>query len=224
MKESGKDKMKKILSMSLLKTLIFNLKYFGLKGLKFPVLISKSTKLKKISGKVILKRNKFKSILIGFGPIQSSTVSEKGCWYNTGTIYFDEEAHLYSGFFIYNNGFLKLGKNFRIGESIKKIEVGDDVMISWDCILMDSDLHDIVDFDGKKVNWDKEIFIGNHVWVGFGCSLLKGTVLPNNTIVASSSHISTELKEINCIYGNYGKKIKENVDWKWELTKDNYKL
>ena len=41
---------KKILEISPLKTLRFNLHYFGFKGLKLPVLISRSTKLHTLRG------------------------------------------------------------------------------------------------------------------------------------------------------------------------------
>ena len=43
-----------VLEVSPLKTLIFNLHYFGLRGLKFPVLVFNNFKLKKCSGVVEL--------------------------------------------------------------------------------------------------------------------------------------------------------------------------
>ena len=79
-------KINKLLQLSILKTLIFNIHYFGLNGLKFPCLVSRTTRFEKLSGKVILNNCKFKSILIGFGPNQASEFKSR--WYNNGIITF----------------------------------------------------------------------------------------------------------------------------------------
>lgn len=217
-------KIKKIMQLSIIKTIKFNIYYFGIKGLKFPCLISKNTKLEKLSGKVILKNCGFKSILIGFGPIQAS--NDKGRWYNTGLVEFEKEAHLYSGFFLYNNGSIKLGENFRLAASKifceKEIEIGKDTMISWDCILCDSDLHNIYQ-NNKRINKDKKIEIGNHVWICSYCHIFKGTKIYSNNIIASDTHLSNiVLKDENCIYGNHGKKLKNKIEWAWELGENNF--
>lgn len=211
---------RKILKLSLIKSLIFNLHYFGLAGLKFPVLVSKTTKLERIGGKVELDHYKFGSVKIGFGPIQATY--GKGRWYNTGTIIFSGEAHLYEGFFIYNNGILVLGENVKLGASKffceEKITIGKDTMISWECTVMDSDLHKICDKEGNRVNENKEIKIGAHVWIGFGCSVLKGTSIADETIIASNSFISNkDIRNSNTIYGSHGNVLKNEIDWFWEL-------
>lgn len=210
----------KLFKVSIIKTILFNLYYFGIKGLKFPCLISKNTKLEKLSGKVILKECKFKSILIGFGPIQASEKYSR--WYNNGIIEFRTEAHLYSGFFIYNNGHIICGNNFRLAASKlfceKSIVIDDDVMISWNCIICDSDLHNIYR-NNKRINYDKEIIIGKHVWICSYAHIFKGVKIGSNNIIASDSHLSNcNLSKSYKIYGNFGKILKEDVIWEWELN------
>lgn len=213
------NKIKKILELSLIKTLVFNIRYFGLKGLKFPCLVSKSTRFEKLGGVVKLNDYKFAGIVIGFGPIQASY--NYGRWYNTGTIVFDKEAHLYRGFYIYNNGILTLGNNIKLGASKffceKSIRIGADTMISWECTIMDSDLHKICDNNANCINPDKEIVIGDHVWIGFGCNILKGVVIANDTIIASNSVISNKKMLMpNAIYSSGAKILKNRVEWLWE--------
>ena len=67
-----------IFGISILKTLQFNLHYFGLRGLKFPVLIFR---LNKLCGKVELRDWSFGSVRLGqqmVGIIDDKT--EKGIW------------------------------------------------------------------------------------------------------------------------------------------------
>lgn len=70
-----------ILGISILKTLQFNLHYFGLRGLKFPVLIFKNFRLNKLCGKVELRDWSFGAVRFGqqmVGIIDDR--SEKGIW------------------------------------------------------------------------------------------------------------------------------------------------
>lgn len=70
-----------ILGISILKTLQFNLHYFGLRGLKFPVLIFKNFRLNKLCGKVELRDWSFGAVRLGqqmVGIIDDR--SEKGIW------------------------------------------------------------------------------------------------------------------------------------------------
>lgn len=175
--------------------------------------------LKGWGGEVKLSSYECGSVIIGFGPIQASF--NEGRWYNTGSVIFGKGVHIYRGFFIYNNGTLILGDASKLGASKyfceKSIRIGDDTMVSWDCIIMDSDLHTISDYNGKRVNADSEIVIGSHVWIGYGCSILKGVTIANNSIIASNSIISNKnLQDNDTIYTSYGKKLKTNVKWFWE--------
>ena len=70
-----------IFGISILKTLQFNLHYFGLRGLKFPVLIFKNFRLNKLCGKVELRDWSFGSVRLGqqmVGIIDNK--AEKGIW------------------------------------------------------------------------------------------------------------------------------------------------
>lgn len=98
----------------------------------------------------------------------------------------------------------------------KRIVLGEDVLVSWDTQFMDSDAHAIWDKDGF-VNEDKPIEIGEHVWVGCRTTILKGSKIPTNTIVASGCLVSGCFMEANTILaGVPAKVIKKSINWSIE--------
>jgi len=92
------------------------------------------------------------------------------------------------------------------------LAIGDNCAISWDCQFLDDDFHD-VEYPGKR-NTDNSIIIGDHVWIGCGAKIYKGTVIPNGCIISSNSIVRGKfLTENSIIAGNPAKIIKENVKW-----------
>ena len=78
---------------------------------------------------------------------------------------------------------------------------------------MDSDFHNIMDVNTSKVMpKQKSIIIGNHVWIGCRCTILKGTAIPDDSIVASNSKISKTFTLSNVMIGS-NNILKENVNW-----------
>lgn len=95
------------------------------------------------------------------------------------------------------------------------ITFGDDVLMSNDVVFRTSDSHSIIDISGDRINQAKDIIVGNHVWIGNRAIVLKGSIIPNNTIVASAAVVTARKYEMNTIItGNPASVIKENVDWK----------
>ena len=62
-------------------------------------------------------------------------------------------------------------------ECRKSVVIGNDVLISWDVLIMDSDWHTVMDENGTALNPDREIAIGNYVWIGARSTLLKGAAI-----------------------------------------------
>ncbi|MCK4870859.1 MAG: acyltransferase [Gammaproteobacteria bacterium] len=94
------------------------------------------------------------------------------------------------------------------------MRIGKDCIIAWDCYLTDSDWHDI-SYDGNKIERSIPVEIGNHVWIGHGCSVLKGAVIGAGSIVASKSTVIKGNYQTRALLaGSPAKQIKSNVDWK----------
>lgn len=209
--------------LGLPKTIYFNLKYFKLKeAIKLPVFVSYKVKLLKLDGLIIINASiRPGMIKLGFGSVgifdkkYSRTIYEV-----SGKIVFNGSANIGHGskISVSKSGKLILGDNFRISaESTivcnKKIVFGNNCLLSWDILIMDTDFHKII-YNHKITNLNKEIIIGEHVWIGCRCLILKGTNIPNNSIISANTNIYKSFtKQSTVIGGNPPRTIKENIEW-----------
>jgi len=121
---------------------------------------------------------------------------------------------------VQSNGELILGKNFCITANstiicTKKIIFGTDCLLSWDILIMDSDLHQISDNLNSVLNSPNPVIIGNHVWIGAKTTILKGTEISEGCVVGANSLVSNVFKELNTlIAGVPSEVIKSNISWK----------
>ena len=93
-----------------------------------------------------------------------------------------------------------------------KLIIGNDCVISWNCQFLDDDFHQI-EYEGRKES-DNSIIIGDHVWIGSGAQLYKGTYVPDGCVVASNSVVRGVFTKKNVIIGgNPARVIKENINW-----------
>lgn len=124
------------------------------------------------------------------------------------------------------NNLVDIGENtYNIGpisilvqEDNNKIVTGEHCMFAQNTFIRNSDSHSILSLDGKRINPSKDVILGKHVWVGYGATILKGTVLGDNCIVGTQAVISGNHPQPGCIYaGNPAKLVKENIDWKYEF-------
>ncbi len=65
------------------------------------------------------------------------------------------------------------------------VKIGKDCMLSFDITIWPSDGHAIIDDKGDAINKPKNIMIGNHVWVGTQCLILKGANIPDGSILGA---------------------------------------
>lgn len=96
------------------------------------------------------------------------------------------------------------------------LEIGKDCLFSRRIAIYAHDGHKIYDKEtGKLINIPKNsLKIGNHVWVGHGVNILKGSCIPNNTVVGSGSIVTGRFTDENTsIAGNPAKVIKRNILW-----------
>ena len=235
---------------SIPKTLRFNLHYFPLKtALKLPVVVSHRTYLRELRGKVELpEKVETAMIKIGFGDVgHYDRKRSRSIWQVSGTVSFGGKASIGHGSKLSVRGHLSLGADFNMtAESTivcaKEIRFGDDCLLSWDILVMDTDEHPIYNRlrdcgttrlqdigltrspevpspvsgkrDNERINPDKAIIVGNHVWVGCKCVLLKGAEVPDNTVVAAGTMLKSNFSgEYQVIGGNPPAALKSDVHW-----------
>lgn len=207
---------------SIPKTLRFNLHYFPLRtALKLPVVVSHRTYLRELHGKVTLpEKVETAMVKIGFGDVgHYDRKRSRTIWQVSGTVAFGGKASIGHGSKISVRGDLKLGADFNItAESTivcaKDIRFGDDCLLSWDILVMDTDEHPIYNKENGRINPDKPIIVGNHVWMGCKCVLLKGAEVPNDTVLAAGTMLKSAFAgEQQVIGGNPPSVLKRDVRW-----------
>jgi galactoside O-acetyltransferase len=101
------------------------------------------------------------------------------------------------------------------------IEIGDDVLIAFDALIMDHDSHsllfrerrkDVRDWmDGKK-DWANvemgRVHISDKAWVGARSIILKGTTIGEGAIVAAGSVVTRDVSPWTIVGGNPAKLIR----------------
>ena len=111
---------------------------------------------------------------------------------------------------VLGSGFLNVGSRIRADKSIT---IGRGVIISWDCLITDNDGHSLLDENGNITNEPKPIVIGNHVWIGQGCAILKGVTIGDGAVVAAHSVVTKDVPPRSLVAGNPARMVRENVKW-----------
>ena len=140
-----------------------------------------------------------------------------------GRIHIGNYCKMYSGVklsVVGNDGdvpTLTLGDRVAIGDRTeihcgKEITIGSGTLISWDCVIIDRDYHKLGD-EGKAEN-KSPIVIGNNVWIGCRCLIMKGVTIGDGAVVAAGSVVTKDVPAGALVGGNPARVLKENVVWK----------
>lgn len=159
-----------------------------------------------------IEAKEIKRGMIRLGFIQATTHPDNGImWSNTGTVIFKGNCRIAQGSAFRNGGgTLEIGKNFSGNPSTKflcydRIEIGDNVVGSWDVTISDYDYHAMKDAaTGEKRSPYGAINIGDNNWIGQNVIVLKNTITPKYTTIAAGSVVSGEYKckEKSILKGN----------------------
>ena len=207
---------------SIPKTLRFNFHYFPLgTALKLPVVVSHRTCLRELHGKVELpEKVETAMVKIGFGDVgHYDRRRSRGIWQVSGIVSFSGKASIGHGSKLSVRGHLNLGTGFNMtAESTivcaKEIRFGNDCLVSWDVLVMDTDEHPLYNKENHHINPDKAILVGDHVWIGCKCILLKGAEVPCDTVLAAGTLLKSAFAgENQVIGGNPPSILKRDVRW-----------
>lgn len=218
---------KELFKISLFKTIYLNIRYLGLWGVKLPIYIYNDTLLSSCKGKVVIHGEMSRGMIrIGKShlPIVDSQNNrsiwkiDEGC-----TVVFNGRAYLNQGVKISvgSGGILEFGDYVTItGRSEivcnKYISIGNNCLISWDVLFLDDDAHKIYNKDGVLLNESKAIIIEDNVWIGCRNTILKGTRIPHDCVIACGSILTREFNTPNTIIGGSGKQqqiITSDIYW-----------
>lgn len=202
------------IAISIPRTLWFNIHYLPARqAVKFPIWIANNVRIKELHRGCLELHGKLKVGLIRIGYHEADGVDT--CSVHTvinvaksGRLVFKNDAHIGQGAIIRvnDNGKITFGDNFAISGTTsiiasKSITFGDDVQLSWNSLIMDSDAHKIFDSSGNWINQSKEINIGNKVWIAANTTIMKGVNIADNVIIAANSMVNKSFAESGVIIG-----------------------
>ncbi|MCL1944303.1 MAG: acyltransferase [Firmicutes bacterium] len=112
------------------------------------------------------------------------------------------------------------------------IVVGNDVLISWGCTIIDNNSHSTNSQDrikelatakqdyengtlGNNSDWsiigNAPIVIKDKVWIGFNCIITKGVTIGEGAIVAAGSVVTKNVQPYTIVGGNPAKFLKNTI-------------
>jgi len=99
------------------------------------------------------------------------------------------------------NSFIKIGDYLEASGvtlyASKGITIGDHVLLGANTVIVDTDLHPVsvkIRDASDRVNvGKKEIFIGDNVWVGMNCIILKGVHIGKNAVIGAGSVVTRDI-------------------------------
>ena len=210
----------KVFGIAPLKTLIFNLRYFGFKGVKFPVLVYRNIRLQRLGGKVVLNNPRFCGVKLGAPWAGLYAQSTRGGWNVEGTVCFEGECKLATANIVScsEGAVINFGANFQANDgcrfiSVNEISFGSNCLLSWDCTFIDSDFHSLRRCDGLISNVPRSITVGEHCWIGFGSRITKGASLPEGCVIASGSLVTKAFDEGGLLIGGTNKILDHDIVW-----------
>ena len=182
-------------------------------------------------GRVVLYKNIFKSSgsnnrieIEDNCHIENSRFNIKG---NSNIIHIGESGFI-NGLEIAiqgNDNQIYIGKNIFILDDTRfyvvdgsRLTIGDSCMFSDRIDIRTTDNHSIIDCTTlERINYEKDVIIGNNVWVGTRVNILKGTILSDWCIVGAGSVVTGKQFACNTIIaGNPAVEVKNNIKWKME--------
>lgn len=90
-----------------------------------------------------------------------------------------------------------------IGSALR-ISIGNNVRCGANTLITDSDWH----YDDPRVGKDKEVVIGDNVWLGYGVKVLKGVHIGENSVIGAGSIVTRDIPANVVAAGNPCKVIK----------------
>ncbi len=121
---------------------------------------------------------------------------------------------------------LSIGDRTFVGSSVivvaERVAIGDDVLISWGCTIVDHDSHsvhfderaqDVVDWYSGRKDWShvaiRPVSIGNRAWIGVNALILKGVTVGEGSVVAAGSVVTRDVPPYSLVAGNPARVVRE---------------
>lgn len=217
---------------ALIPSVIFNFRHLPFsQAARLPILLRKA-RLRNCSGKFIFNCP-VRFGLVKFGVNNVSLYPDSGISLeNRGTIVFNGYLSVgnASAISVDETGVLEFGEKVIATSSLKiacyhSIKLNDNILIGWDCMMIDTDFHKLKYTDQKRYSKGYgSIAVGSNTWVANNCKLYKNSTIPENCVIGADtiihgpvdcqpySLITTEISTIVKTVGIYHDKDDDEIN------------
>ncbi|MBR6509596.1 MAG: hypothetical protein IKT38_03220 [Clostridia bacterium] len=103
-----------------------------------------------------------------------------------------------------------------------QIKLGEGCLVSSKTVFRTGDSHSILDLEGNRINPSKNIILGDRIWVGQRASILKGSVIRDDSVVSFGAIVTKAFDTPNAIIGGVpAKLLKDGISWCSQRVKIN---
>ena len=211
-----------IISMPI--TIYVNFRCLPLKtAIKLPLFIGYKTHIDKLSRNITFgcEPTTF-MVRIGWGGTEGRETGKRNFLHlnENASIQFNGRCTMSSGIsLILDLGKLEIGENFYCNKNCTIscndcIVIGDHALFGWNVELLDSDNHKVIHQKKPEARNHGPIKIGNHVWVAAFSHILKNSTIPDGSIVAYHSVVTSQFEGEKLLLGGFpAKVIEEQIEW-----------
>jgi acetyltransferase-like isoleucine patch superfamily enzyme len=103
--------------------------------------------------------------------------------------------------------------NLFMHESGAAIEIGRDCLFAISNFWT-SDVHSVIDLATReRINYTRNIRLGDHVWIAEGATILKGVDIGSGSVVGAHSVVTRDVPPNCCAAGNPARVVRQGVTW-----------
>lgn len=202
----------------------YNLIFFNIStAIRCPLFIHNNVKIQRgENSQIFINCNKKSGLIkIGFNAtnfysssFDKSVFTILGTWIINGKVDIGPKSRISIG----SNAILVTHRLWVTGELLmiirKKVYCAENVLMAWHITIMDHDAHRIFNIENERINPEKDIYLGENIWIGCNTTILKGTSLKRDIIIGAGSVVATKINEVGVVLaGNPARIIKKDVTW-----------
>jgi acetyltransferase-like isoleucine patch superfamily enzyme len=98
-----------------------------------------------------------------------------------------------------------------------RVEIGRECAISWNCTIIDNDMHQLVIKDSDREKAESKpnyVILEDHVWLGAGATVLKGVTVGHDSVVAAGAIVTNDVPPFTLVAGVPARPVRQLAGWR----------
>ena len=128
---------------------------------------------------------------------------------------------------VLNGGTIEIGRFLFVNNSVlihaahANVIIGRDVMLASNVTIRAMNYHSIYELSGKRLK-NKDVYVGDHVWLGWGTTLYAGGAIGEGSVIGEDSVVEREIPNNVIAVGNPAAVVRKDIFWNWYGTESDY--